>query len=40
MKHNDPLEISGMHNGAHSKVFSIAAKLRERMTEGLGTVFY
>jgi very-short-patch-repair endonuclease len=29
----DPLDISGMHNGAHPKVFSNAAKLRERMTE-------
>jgi len=30
----DPLKISGMHNGAHPKVFSNASKLRDRMTEG------
>jgi very-short-patch-repair endonuclease len=29
----DPLKISGMHNGASSKVFQNAAELRERMTE-------
>ena len=30
---NDPLKISGMHNGAHPSVFKNAAILRERMTE-------
>jgi very-short-patch-repair endonuclease len=29
----DPLKISGMHDGANSKVFRNAAKLREQMTE-------
>jgi len=30
---NDPLEISGMHDGATPKVFRNAATLRENMTE-------
>ncbi|GGE02003.1 endonuclease domain-containing protein [Planktosalinus lacus] len=30
---NDPLKISGMHDGATPKVYRIAAKLRESMTE-------
>ena len=30
---NDPLKISGMHDGATPKVYRNAAKLRENMTE-------
>jgi len=30
---NDPLKISGMHDGATAKVYRNAAKLRENMTE-------
>jgi len=33
MKHNNPLKISGMHNGARPGTFNNASKLREDMTE-------